>query len=141
MKIKKYYYGIVTNITDMTPLKLFYFYQQRQKIENGFKELQYHYHFNNLCSNKSLKVNEMWMISKIFAMTMAKLFAENILPKSLRSLRLRTLIRHLFSNSISYIKSRKVHLAPRPKHLWHLKRIFTKLGQNRFLSKPFVIMV
>jgi len=143
LKVKTYYYAIVTDLP-LTARQIFRLYHQRQKIENGFKELRYHYAFGKLVSQKkknSLKANELWMISKIFAMTMAKMFAYNLLPKRYKSLRLKTLIRRLFANTIFSVQGEKVHLLTKPKRLWHFKRIISKLGQNHFLIKPIKIMV
>jgi hypothetical protein len=137
LKIKRYYYAIVTDLP-LTERQIFRLYHQRQKIENGFKELRYHYAFHKLTnqSRKSMKANELWMISKIFSMTMAKIFAHNVLPVRFKNMRLRTLIRQLFATTIFSVQGWKVYLLPKPKRLWHLKRISKKLGQNRFLIKP-----
>ncbi len=139
-KIKKYYYAIVTNL-DGTPRYIYKFYMQRQCIENGFKELRYHYSVNNFCKTgqSSLKANELWIASKIFAMTMYKIFATSILSRRLRTKRRKTLFRELFENTISSVQNGKVILRRNPKHLWHLKRILNKLEQNRFLAKPYKI--
>lgn len=139
-KVKHYYHAIVTNL-DWTPLAIYKFYMKRQVIENGFKELRYHYHVNNFCKNGegSLKANELWIASKMFAMTMYKIFAETMLPKRLRSKRRKTLFRDLFENTIFYVQNDKVLLRRNHQHLWHLKRILNKLEQNTFLPKPYKI--
>ncbi len=141
-KIKTYFHAIVTNL-DWTPRAVYRFYMQRQVIENGFKELRYHFNINKFCKNgkTSLKANELWIASKMFAMTMYKIFAETILSKRLRNKRIRTLLRELFENTISRIQNQKVVLRRNPKHLWHLKRMFTKLQQNNFLMHPYEIQV
>lgn len=140
LKIKFYYYAIVTNL-DWTPSKIYKFYMQRQVIENGFKELRYHYAINNFCKNgkTSIRANELWIASKMFAMTMYKIFAENMLPKRLRSKRRKTLLRDLFENTVLGIQGDKVLIRRDPQHLWHLKRILTKLEQDNFLRKPYKI--
>lgn len=138
-KIKTYFYALVTDF-DWSPRKIFAFYHQRQNIENAFKEIQHHYGFAKLCSHSSLKVNEFWMITKIFAMTMAKIFAFNILSKRFRTMYLRTIIQEFFSNSICHASDFKVHLAPKCKHLWHIRRIFVKITKNEFNSKPFTLV-
>lgn len=139
-KTKKYYYAIVTNL-DWSPRTIYKFYMQRQCIENGFKELRYHYAMNNFCKNgkESLKANELWIASKMFAMTMYKIFAHNMLSVRLKTKRRKTLFRELFENTIFCVENGKVILCHNPQHLWHLKRMFTKLEQNSFLSKPFRI--
>ena len=139
-KVKVYFHAIVTNL-DMTPRAIYKFYMRRQVIENGFKELRYHYHVNNFCKNgkESLKANELWIASKMFAMTMYKIFAETMLSKRLRSKRRKTLLRDLFENTISGVQGEKVLLRRKPQHLWHLKRIFAKLEQNTFLVRPYKI--
>lgn len=139
-KIKKYYYAIVTNL-DWTPRAIYKFYMQRQCIENGFKELRYHYYVNNFCKTgqESLKANELWIASKMFAMTMYKIFAQNMLSLRLRAKRRKTLLRELFENTISSVQNGKVILRRNPQHLWHLQRMFTQLEQDKFLTNPFKI--
>ena len=139
-KIKMYFHAIVTDM-DMTPRAIYKFYMSRQAIENGFKELRYHYNVNNFCKNgkNSLKANELWIASKMFAMTMYKIFAEVMLSKRLKSKRRKTLLRDLFANTVSGVQGDKVLLHRNPKHLWHLKRIFSKLEQNKFLAIPYKI--
>jgi hypothetical protein len=107
-------------------------------IENGFKELRYHFSLNAFCKNgkKSLKANELWIASKMFAMTITKIFGQKMLSKRLRSKRRKTLLRDLFENTILSVQGDQVELRLKPKCLWHLQRIFAKLEQNRFLSKP-----
>lgn len=139
-KVKVYFHAIVTDL-DMTPRAIYNFYMGRQVIENGFKNLRYHYALNNFCKNgqDSLKANELWIASKMFAMTIYQIFAETMLSKRLRSKRRKTLLRDLFENTISGVQGEKVLLRRTPKHLWHLKRIFTKLEQNTFLVHPYKI--
>ncbi len=137
---KTYYHAIVTNL-DWTPRSIYKFYMKRQCIENGFKELRYHYSINNFCKNgeKSLKANELWISSKILAMTLYKIFTETMLSKRLRHKRRKTLLRDLFQNTISRVQKSKVILTRNPLHLWHLQRIFTKLEQDKFLSSVYRI--
>lgn len=139
-KKKIYYHAIVTNL-DWTPRAIYNFYMNRQVIENGFKELRYHYCINNFCKNgeKSLKANELWISSKIFAMTLYKIFAETMLSERLKYKRRRTLLRDLFENTVSIVQGDQVQLHRNPLHLWHIKRIFNKLEQNTFLIKPYKI--
>lgn len=139
-KRKLYYHAIVTNL-DWTPRAIYKFYMKRQCIENGFKDLRYHYSINNFCKNgkESLKANELWIASKILAMTIYKIFTETMLSKRLRHKRRKTLLRDLFKNTISRVEKSKVLLLRRPLHLWHLQRIFTKLEQDKFLRKPYKI--
>ncbi len=141
-KYKFYYYAIVTNLPG-TPRQLFKFYHQRQCIENGFKELRYHYFVNHLVKNgdDSLKANEFWIASKIFAMTMAKIFGCQMLPKSLRYMRRATLAREIFASAIVRSDNGIVVLRRRAKYLWHVQRILVKLNRNSSLSKPLQIKV
>ena len=139
-KYKFYYYAIVTNL-DWTPRQVFKFYHQRQSIENGFKELRYHYSVNTLVKSgkPSLKANEFWIASKIFAMTMYKIFGCRMLSKRLRYKRRTTLLREIFATTIARVENGIVVLCRKPKHLWHIQRIWGKLLQDDFLVKPFVI--
>ncbi len=75
----------------------------------------------------------------MFAMSMYKIFAETMLSKRLRSKRRKTLIRDLFDNTVRGVQGDKVLLRQNPLYLWHLKRIFTKLEQNKFLRNPYKI--
>ncbi len=138
--IKTYFHAIVTE-RDGTALKIYKFYMKRQCIENGFKELRYHFSLNSFCKNgkNSLKANELWIASKMLAMTITKIFGQKMLSKRLRSKRRKTLLRDLFENTVLCVQGEQVELRRNPKCLWHLRRIFTKLEQNRFLSKPFRI--
>ena len=140
-KIKTYFYAVVTDLKE-TPERIFKFYQKRQCIENGFKNLRYHYNINNLCKTgkNSLKANELWIVSKIFAMTLFQIFGLKMLSKRLKPKRRKTLMRELFANTISYVRNQKVILTRNHQHLWHLKRILSKLDQNSFLMKPFRIV-
>ena len=139
-KVQKYYYAIVTDLP-MTARQMFRLYHQRQKIENGFKELIYHYGLQKLVSQKkkSLKANEFWIVSKIFAMTMAKLFVWDTLSVRYRKMRRKTLLRQLFGNTIKAIGGRKVYLLPKPKHLWHIQRTIAKINKSHFQAEPFVL--
>ena len=136
-KVKVYFHAIVSDL-DLTPRAIYKFYMNRQVIENGFKELRYHYYVNNFCKNgeESLKANELWIASKMFAMTMYKMFTETMLSKRLRTKRRKTLLRDLFENTIFYVQGDKVLLRRNHQHLWHLKRILGKLEQNTFLPIP-----
>jgi len=139
-KSKQYFHAIVTNL-DRTPRAIYKFYMNRQVIENGFKNLRYHYSINNFCKNgpDSIKANELWIASKMFAMTMYNIFAEGMLSKRLKFKRRKTLLRDLFENTILNVQNGKVVLCRNHQHLWHLKRILTKLKQNTFLIKPYKI--
>ncbi len=137
-KIKTYFYALVTDL-EWSPRKIFTFYHQRQNIENALKEAQHHYFFAKLCSHTSIKANELWMVTKVFAMTMAKIFAYCILPTRFQTMYLRSIIRKFFANSIHYVLNFQVHLTPKCKHLWHIRRIFAKISQNDINSQAFVI--
>ena len=139
-KYKFYYYAIVTDL-DWTPRQVFKFYHQRQCIENGFKELRYHYSVNALAKNgkRSFKANEFWIASKIFAMTMYKIFGCCMLSKRLRYKRRATLLREIFATTIDRVENGIVVLCRRPKHLWHFQRIWGKLRQDDSFAKRFVI--
>lgn len=139
-KYKFYYYAIVTDL-DWTPRQVFKFYHLRQCIENGFKEARYHYSVNTLIKNSepSLKANEFWIASKIFAMTMYKIFGCCMLSNRLRYKRRVTLLREIFATTIDRVENGIVVLCRRPKHLWHFQRIWGKLQQDYSLTKRFVI--
>lgn len=132
LKQRNYYYSIITDF-DWSVSKIVKYYHGRQKIENSIKELKYHYHLNRMAQNK-LKGNELYLASKILTMTMVKLFALRHLPKRLRKLRLRTLIRQVFAKTILTFKqlnyehfTLKVALRRKSKFYWHVRRIEQKL--------------
>jgi hypothetical protein len=84
LKVNTYYYGIASDL-DLSPKKLYRFYHQRQCIEAGFRELKNHWHLERL-PFQTLKANEFWIMSKIVAMTLFKIFQAEMLPKSLHSM-------------------------------------------------------
>ena len=139
-KIKIYFHAIVSDL-HMTTCGIYKLYINRQVIENGFKNLRYHYALNNFCKNgkESLKANELWIASKIFSMTAYKIFGETMLSRRLRSKRRKTLLYDVFKNTISGVQGKEVLLRRSPKHLWHIKRIFNKLEQNTFLVQSYKI--
>lgn len=129
-KVTEYYYAIVTNLNG-TPRKIFSFYHQRQGIENGLKTLTHHFSFSKLHS-QSLRVNEFWMVTKILTDTLVKVFSLKELGRRYVSMRLKTMRREIFGKTLHFIKGKEVHLLPKPRYLWHLKRIFAKMEEIDF---------
>lgn len=139
LKVRHYYYAVLTDL-DWSVTKVLDYYFTRQKIENGIKELKYHYALNRV-AHRNLKPNEFYVATKILAMTSVKLFQLNFLPKPLHSLRRKTLIREVFARSLLEVKPLKYPLVPidvalrrNSKYSWHFKRIIQKLINNH--SRP-----
>lgn len=122
--VKTYYYAIASNL-ELSAVRLYRFYHKRQCIEAGFRELKNHYHLERL-PFQGLKANEFWIICKIMAMTLIKIFQAEMLPKSLRSLLRKTLFRSIFQKGLCHDKAGKVMARPRSKYTWHLRRLLCK---------------
>ena len=140
-KTRRYFYSVLTDL-DWSVRKVLKYYGTRQNIENGIKELKYHYSLNRM-AHKNLKANEFYIASKIFAMSMLKLFQLNMLPKSLLALRRRTLIRNVFARTLRKVVPMNypqnpisVTLRLKSKYSWHFKRIVQKLIQNHSKLQP-----
>ena len=123
--MKTYYYAIATNLA-LSPRKLYAFYHDRQRIESGFRELKRHYHGQRLPVS-NFKGNEFWIVCKLFAMTLVKLFQHEMLPKALRSLMRRTLVRRLFARGVVVDGAGTLHIRVKRKYAWVLRRLFAKL--------------
>jgi len=122
--VKTYYYGITSNL-ELSAVKLYRFYHKRQCIEAGFRELKNHYHLERL-PFQGLKANEFWIISKITAMTLIKIFQAEMLPEALQTLLRKTLFRAIFQKGLCLDKFGKVQVRRRSKYTWHLRRLLCK---------------
>lgn len=127
--VKTYYYGIASNL-ELPAVKLYRFYHKRQCIEAGFRELKNHYHLERL-PFQGLKANEFWVISKITAMTLIKIFQTEMLPKALQKLLRKTLFRRIFQKGLRLDKTGKVQARRRNKYTWHLRRLLCKTERMR----------
>ena len=127
--IKTYYYAIASNL-ELSAVKLYRFYHKRQCIEAGFRELKNHYHLERL-PFQGLKANEFWVICKIMAMTLMKIFQAEMLPKSLQTLLRKTLFHRIFQKGLCHDKAGKVQARPRSKYTWHLRRLLCKTERMR----------
>jgi len=123
--MKTYYYAIATNL-DLSARKLYAFYHDRQRIESGFRELKRHYHGQRLPVS-NFKGNEFWVVCKLFAMTLVKLFQHEMLPKALRSLMRRTLVRRLFARGVVVDGTGTLRIRAKRKYVWVLRRVFARL--------------
>ncbi|MCP3966934.1 MAG: transposase, partial [Lentisphaerae bacterium] len=127
--VNTYYYGISSNL-ELSAVKLYRFYHKRQCIEAGFRELKNNYHLERL-PFQGLKANEFWVISKIMAMTLIKIFQAEMLPKALQALLRKTLFRRIFQKGLCHDKAGKVQARPRSKYTWHLRRLLCKTERMR----------
>jgi hypothetical protein len=123
-QIRKYYYGIASNL-ELSAKKLYKFYHKRQCIEAGFRELKNHYNLERLPFH-ALKANEFWIMCKIMAMTLFKIFQAEMLPKSLHSLLRKTLLRRIFHKGLHFGESGKVKARPKTRYTWLLQRLLCK---------------
>ncbi len=127
--VNTYYYAISSNL-ELSAVKLYRFYHKRQCIEAGFRELKNHYYLERL-PFQSLKANEFWVISKITAMTLIKIFQAEMLPKALQTLLRKTLFRRIFQKGLYLNKSGKAQVRRRNKYTWHLRRLLCKTERMR----------
>jgi hypothetical protein len=132
--IKTYYYAIATNL-DLSPRKLYAFYHDRQRIENGFRELKHHYSLKRL-PVANFKGNEFWIVCKMFAMMLVKLFQHEMLPKALQALRRKTLIRRVFAWGFFVDRFQEVQIRLKRKYTWLLQRLFSKLERMKAALSP-----
>lgn len=123
-KIRTYYYAIAANLS-LSPQKLYEFYHKRQCIEAGFRELKQHYHLERL-PFKSLKANEFWIVCKIVAMTLFKIFQVKTLPKALRTLLRKTFLRNVLQKGLKINNAGKVEVVPKARNTWLLRRLVCK---------------
>lgn len=120
-KIRTYYYAIASNL-ELSPVKLYRFYHKRQCIEAGFKELINHYQFHRL-PFQGLKANEFWLVCKVLAMTLFKVFQGKNIPKALHALLLKTFLRRIVQRRIRVNHSGQLEVVPNTKYTWHLRRL------------------
>lgn len=133
-KIKIYFYAIATSLQDSVK-KTVAFYHQRQCIESGFRELKDHYALERL-PVKNLKGNEFWLIGKMIAMTMVKLFQNEMLPKAQQSLMRATLLRRIFRNNLIIDSAQKVQIRRKARKKWLLRRMLLKLERMTDVAIP-----
>jgi hypothetical protein len=136
-KVRTYYYAITSNL-ELSAVTLYHFYHQRQCIEAGFKELINHYHLHRL-PFKGLKANEFWLVCKVLAMSLFKLFQFHNLPKILHALLLKTFLRRIVRRRIRVNLSGHVEVVPNTKYTWHLRRLLAnteriKIALNAHLA-------
>ena len=126
-QVKTYYYAIAGNL-ELSALKLYKFYHKRQCIEAGFRELKNHYHLERL-PFQNLKANEFWIMCKITAMTLFKIFQHEMLPKHLHALLRKTLFRRIFRKGLRYVESGKLQIISDSRYKWLLQRLLSKTVQ------------
>ena len=133
-KVRTFHYGIATSL-EMTPRKIYKFYHKRQCIEAGFRELKNHWHLERL-PFKTLKANEFWIISKITAMTLFKIFQHEMLPKALRTLLRKTLYRRIFKKGLRIGRTGKLEVVVKSKYNWLLQRLLCKTARMKSALNP-----
>jgi len=128
-KVSTYYYGISANL-ELSAVQLYRFYHKRQCIEAGFRELKNHYHLERL-PFQGLRANEFWIMCKIMAMTLFKIFQAEMLPKSLHSLLRKTFLRRILRKGLHFDESGKVQVRPETGYKWLLRRLLSKTGRMK----------
>ncbi|MCP4490047.1 MAG: transposase [Gammaproteobacteria bacterium] len=126
-QVNTYYYAIASNL-ELSALKLYKFYHKRQCIEAGFRELKNHYHLERL-PFQNLKANEFWIMCKITAMTLFKIFQHEMLPKALHALLRKTLFRRIFRKGLRLDESGKLQIVSYSRYKWLLQRLLSKTAQ------------
>ena len=123
------YYAIATNLP-LSAKDIYTFYHKRQCIEAGFRELKNHYNLERL-PFQTLKANEFWIVCKIAAMTLFKIFQTETLPKSLQYLLRKTFLRKIFQKGLYSDESGKVKAVNKAKYTWHLRRLLCKIERMK----------
>jgi hypothetical protein len=126
-QISSYYYGIASDL-ELSAVNLYRFYHKRQCIEAGFRELKNHYHMERL-PFQGLRANEFWIMCKIMAMTLFKIFQAEMLPKSLHSLLRKTFLRRILRKGLCPGESGKVQVRSETRYKWLLRRLLCKTAR------------
>ena len=126
-KIKTYYYAISSNLT-LSPRKLYEFYHKRQRIEAGFRELKQHWNLERLPFEKLIH-NEFWILCKIIAMTLFKIFQVETLPKKYQTLQRRTFFRRVLCKGLKISAAGKVEIVLKTRYTWLLRRLLSKTAE------------
>lgn len=127
-KIKTYYYAISSNLS-LSPRKLYEFYHKRQCIEAGFRELKQQWNLERLPFEKLIH-NEFWILCKITAMTLFKIFQTETLPKKYQTLQRGTFFRRIFLKGLRIGGSAgKVGIVPKGPYTWLLRRLLSKTAR------------
>jgi hypothetical protein len=121
---RTYYYGIASNL-ELSPKKLYLFYHKRQCIESGFRELKSHYHLERLPFQK-LKPNEFWIVCKILAMTLFKIFQIKALPLIMQRLLLKTFLLRILHKELKISTQGTLEIDSKAKNNWILRRLLAK---------------
>jgi len=124
-----YYYAVASNL-ELSAKALYHFYHKRQCIEAGFRELKNHCGLERL-PFQSLKANEFWIMCKIMAMTLFKIFQAEMLPKSLHSLLRKTFMRRILQKGLYLGESEKVQVRPKSRYTWLLRRLLCKTDRMK----------
>ena len=127
MKVNTYYYGIASDL-ELSARKLYRFYHKRQCIGAGFRELKNHYCPERL-PFQGIRANEFWIICKIMAMTLFKIFQAEMLPKSLHSLLRKTFLRRILRKGLCPGESGKVQVRSETRYKWLLRRLLCKTAR------------
>jgi hypothetical protein len=131
-RVRTYFYALATSF-EWSVAKVSAFYHQRQRIESAFKELKQHYFLQRL-PGQNLKGNELWIATKILAMTVVKLFQIDLLPKAFHHLMRRTLLRRFLSQGWSLDDKQEVQVSSKARHQWLLRRLFVKIQRIKMAA-------
>jgi len=133
-KVRTYYYAIASNL-DLPARKLYQFYHQRQGIEAGFRELRQQWQIGRL-PVKNLKGNELWIMGKLLAMTVFKLFQRDTLPSALYTIQRTTFFRRILHTGLDVLRDGTLQVRPNRKHTWALRRLLARTRRLQEALSP-----
>ncbi len=120
-KVRTYYYAIASHL-DLSARKLYQFYHQRQRIEAGFRELRQQWQIGRL-PVRNLNGNECWIMGKLLAMTLFKIFQRDTLPSALHTLQRTTFFRRILHTGLNVERDGTLQVRPKRKYTWALRRV------------------
>jgi hypothetical protein len=133
-KMRTYYYAIASNL-DLSARKLYRFYHQRQGIEAGFRELRQQWQIGRL-PVKNLKGNEFWIMGKLLAMTVFKLFQRDTLPSALHTIQRTTFFRRILQTGLDVTQNGALQVRPKRKYTWALRRLMARTRRLQEALSP-----
>jgi hypothetical protein len=132
--VRTYYYAIATNL-ELSARKVYEFYHQRQCIEAGFRELRQQWQIGRL-PVKNLKGNEFWIMGKLLAMTVFKLFQRDTLPSALHPIQRTTFFRRILHTGLNVTREGTLQVRPKRQYAWTLRRLLARTRRLQEALSP-----
>lgn len=132
--VRTYYYAIATNL-ELSARKVYEFYHQRQCIEAGFRELRQQWQIGRL-PVKNLKGNEFWLMGKLLAMTVFKLFQRDTLPSALHTIQRTTFFRRILQTGLNVTREGTLQVRPKRTYAWTLRRLLARTRRLQEALSP-----